>query len=156
GGCSAGSLRSRASRLFGRRPSAWSRFLSSLPLELSPGSYANSTLRAAGDRRHDAHGVAFAQLRRILLQVANVFVVYVDVDEAAQTAVIGVEVLLELGIPARQGSKRLTYRRGLQFNDFLLAGIGSKRRRDDDFHWHPCLLCELSGRTQRRDCFDEL
>ena len=39
--------------------------------------------RAAGNRRHDAHGVAIFQFRIAFVQIAYVFVVDVDVDEVA-------------------------------------------------------------------------
>ncbi len=76
---------------------------SSLPLKILPINSAVTLIaRAAGDRRHDADRVACLHARLILLQVANVFVVYVDVHEAAQPAVIGKEMLLQLPEPGRQ------------------------------------------------------
>src|SRR5204863_3322577 len=44
--------------------------------------------RAAGDRRNDADGVSGLDRRLFLLQIPDVFVVNVDVDEAAQLALV--------------------------------------------------------------------
>ena len=53
---------------------------------------------AARDRRDDADRVALAQRRLFLLQVADVFVVDVDVDEVTQLALLVVQVLLQLRV----------------------------------------------------------
>src|SRR5271170_2605526 len=55
-----------------------------------------TTIEAAGDAGDDADGVAVFGRRRFLREVADVFVVDVDVDEAAQFTVFGEEVLLQI------------------------------------------------------------
>src|ERR1700675_1039998 len=53
---------------------------------------SKSNPRAACDRRHDADDVAFAHARLILLQVANILVIYVHVDETAQLPIIRIKM----------------------------------------------------------------
>ncbi len=54
--------------------------------------------RAPGDGRHDGNVITVFQGRRFLLQVADVFVVEIEVNEGAQFALVGVEVLAQVGM----------------------------------------------------------
>src|SRR5579863_144903 len=47
---------------------------------------------AAGDGWHNADGVAIFDWRVFLVEIADVFVLQIDIDEAADTAIFGVEV----------------------------------------------------------------
>src|SRR5229473_8315728 len=51
---------------------------------------------AAGDRRHNANGVAVLGRGIFLCKVANILIVYIDVYEAAQLSVLGEQVLAQL------------------------------------------------------------
>src|SRR5882672_9470110 len=51
--------------------------------------------RASGDRRHNRQAVAVVQRGRFLLQVADVFIVEVKINERAQLAFVGVEMLAQ-------------------------------------------------------------
>src|SRR5258707_15224739 len=51
---------------------------------------------AAGDRRHNADGVAVLGRGIFLCKVANILIVYIDVDEAAQLSVLGEQVLAQV------------------------------------------------------------
>src|ERR671913_1870438 len=66
----------------------------------------SSHRRAAGDRGDDGELVVVRDLGLLAVEVADVLVALVDVDERAQLAVTGVEVLLEawvLGGEATEG-----------------------------------------------------
>ena len=68
---------------------------------------AGDVARPAGDRRDDAHRVARLERRLILLQIADVFVVDVDVDEAAQPAFVVEQMLLQPAEAAREIAEQL-------------------------------------------------
>ena len=55
-----------------------------------------TTIEAAGDGGDDADGVAVFGGSGFLRKVADVFVVDVDIDEAAQFAIFGEEVFLQI------------------------------------------------------------
>ena len=91
---------------------------------------------AAGDRRDDAQRVAGLHRRLLAIEVADVFVVQVDVDEAAQLALVVVEVLLQPFVSRRQLSEQLADGGAVDFDDVLLAGEGPKGRGDIDLGGH--------------------
>src|SRR5713101_7265002 len=51
---------------------------------------------AAGDRRHNADGVAVLGRGIFLCKVANILIVYIDVYEAAQLSVLGEQLLAQV------------------------------------------------------------
>ena len=84
---------------------------------------ALSTSLAAGERRQDRDDVAVLELRIERVQVADVFVVQVDVDEAMQAAVriadlrlearvLGLEVVEQLADGCASSNRRSSHRRG--------------------------------------------
>jgi hypothetical protein len=64
--------------------------------------YVYDGIDAACDRRNDADGVARGDRRLLFLQIPDVFVVHVDIHEAAELSLIVEQVRLEPGVPARQ------------------------------------------------------
>ena len=54
--------------------------------------------RASGDGRHDGNVITFLQRGRFFVQVANIFVVYIEVDKGAKFALLGVKVLAQVGM----------------------------------------------------------
>ena len=108
---------------------------------------------AACHRRNDADRVARRDRRLLLLQVADVFVVQVDVDEAAQLALIVVQVRLQAGVLRRQIGQQLADRCAVGLDRVLLIGVRSQRGRDQDFRRHSARPRRnwnglLSGTTQ--------
>ena len=88
---------------------------------------------AAGDRRNDADGVDRLDRRLFLLQIADVFVVDVDVDEAAQLALLVVQVRLQPTVLARQIGEQLADCRARGVNGVLLVGVRPQWCRNQDF-----------------------
>src|SRR5579862_2506136 len=107
-------------------------------LDLREFSLARCQLDAAAARDgwDDANRVAFAHAGLVLLQVADVFVIHIDVDEAAQAAIVGIEVLFQIAEARSEPGKGLADCGGLQFDAFLLARVGAQGSGYDDFHWH--------------------
>src|SRR5262249_32665109 len=98
-----------------------------------PGRYSRTS---AGDGGDDAHDVAVLRRRVLSLQITNVFVVDVDVDEAAQLAVFREQVLAQIGKFLSQATESLTNSRGADFRRVTLPGIDAKRSWNHDFYWH--------------------
>ena len=103
-----------------------------------------------GRSRRDAHADPPAMLgtieivspsahrRRVLAQIADVFVVQVDVDEAAQLAFVVVEMCLRRS--AMLGGQRVEHLadgRPGELDGILLPGELAQRRRDQNLLW-PC------------------
>ncbi len=97
--------------------------------------------RATSNRRDDAHGIAGGDRRRFFLQIPDVIVVHVDIDEAAQLALLVVQVRLEAGVPRRQIGEQLANRCAGRVNGVLLIGVRPERSRDENFrHDSDCPL----------------
>src|SRR3990172_3800835 len=96
----------------------------------SPPSSEDS--RAAGDGGDDAHHIRLLHRCALFLQVADVLVVQINVDEAAQLAVVGVEVPAQVAVLGDELLQELPHRLRLQVQRLLLAGVLPERRRDDD------------------------
>src|ERR1019366_2799663 len=94
----------------------------------------------AGDRRHDADRVSVLGSRIFLVQEANVLVIQIYIHEAADSSVVGIEMLAQLGEARRQAVKRLAHRGGATFDARLLSGELAKRRRNQDLYSHTMLL----------------
>ena len=97
----------------------------------------------AGHRRDDADRVAGLERRLILLQVADVFVVDVDVDEAAQLAFVVEQMLLQAAKPRRQVCKQLADGRAVELDDVELVGERTQRCGNVDFDGHVRLVQRL-------------
>ena len=95
------------------------------------------------DRLNWASGIG-KDGRPILLQIADVFVVYINIYETAEAAVVGEEMLLKLCELARQRGQRFSHRRGLQFNTRLFARIGAQRRGYDHLDCHSTSSSSIS------------
>ena len=99
--------------------------------------------RRTGPARHgrdDAHRVAGLQRRLVLLQIADVFVVDVNVDEAAHAALVVEQMLLQPGKPRRQVCKQLVDGRPVELDDVELVGIRTERCGNVDFYGHVRLV----------------
>src|SRR5258707_12214763 len=65
-------------------------------LGVSTGTTAMRCWGTSGDGWHDADGVAILCWRIFFCQITNIFIVYVDVDEAAQLAFFGEQVFAQV------------------------------------------------------------
>src|SRR5688572_25064874 len=94
-----------------------------------------SRLRASatsGDGRHDRHHVGLLQGRLLTLQEADVLLVHVDVDEAAQLAALVDEAFLETGeLPLEVGDDAVHRIAGGLHLGMALRDL-TERRRDPD------------------------
>src|ERR1700743_981920 len=91
---------------------------------------------AAGDGGDDADGVAVFGGSCFLVEVTDVFVVDVDIDEAAQLAVFGEEVLLQIAELRCESAQCFADGAGANFGGVALAGVNPEGRRNHDFHCH--------------------
>ena len=73
---------------------------------------------------------------RLLLEEADVVVVQIDGDEAAQLAFLVVEVLAEVRVPRRHVGEQLADRSALGLDDVLLVRVDAQRRRNQNPGWH--------------------
>ncbi len=92
--------------------------------------------RAARDRRDDAHRVAGLHRRLLLLQIPDVFVVDVDVDEAAQLALIVVEMRFQPGVLRRQVREQLADGLAFDIDGVFLVGERPERRGNQNLSCH--------------------
>ena len=74
--------------------------------------------------------------RLFFLQIADVFVVQVDVDEAAQLALLVVEMRLQPFVLRRQVGEQLANRRAVDFDGVLLSGERPQRSRNQNLVRH--------------------
>ena len=88
---------------------------------------------ASCDARHDGESLAPFQAGRVILQVADVLIVDIYVDEAAQLALIIEQILLNVGILLGQMAQGIGHGRAAHFYRFFLAGELAQGGRDQDF-----------------------
>src|SRR5579871_2308648 len=91
---------------------------------------------AAGDGGDDADGVAVFGGSGFLREVANVFVVDVDIDEAAELTVFSEEVLLQIAKLRCESAQCFADGRGADFGGVALAGVDPERGWNHYFHCH--------------------
>ena len=101
--------------------------------------------RAARHRRDDADRVARLHRRLLLLQVPDVLVVDVDVDEAAQLALLVVQVRLQPGVLRRQVGEQLADGRAVGVDGVLLIGVRPQRCGNQNFRRHVKLALFETG-----------
>src|SRR5580704_14740371 len=90
----------------------------------------------AGDGGDDADGVAVFGGSGLFREVTDVFVVDVDIHEAAQLAVFGEEVLLKIAELRCESAECFSDGAGADFGGVALARVNPERRRNHDFHCH--------------------
>ena len=90
----------------------------------------------SGDRRDDADRVAGRDRRLLLLQVADIFVVQIDVDEAAQLALLVEQMVLQPGVLLRQIGEQLAHRRAVSLDRVLLIRVRPERCWNQNFRRH--------------------
>ena len=78
---------------------------------------------ASSDRRHYGNGITVFDRGGFFLQVADVFVIEVDIDESAQFAIVGVEMPTQVGMPRHETRKRIGDGIALHLYRGLLSGI---------------------------------
>jgi len=88
--------------------------------------------RQAGNRGHQRNRIAFRRRCRCLAQVAYVFVVQIHVDEAAQLAFIGENLLAQVGEAAGQRVQRFTHGSTGNGDGVLFGGELPQRRGDQN------------------------
>src|SRR5580700_4754856 len=99
--------------------------------------------RAAGYGGDDANCVAVFGRRVFFCQITDVFVVDVDVDEAAKLAVFGKQVFAQIAELRGQVTESFADGRGGEFGGVALAGVDSQRRWDHYFYRHLVLLTKV-------------
>ena len=65
---------------------------------------------SARDARHNGHRIFAAHRRRALFQIADVLVIHVNVDVAAQRSGVAIKLLMQIGVARRSGSAALRRR----------------------------------------------
>src|SRR5436853_35782 len=88
---------------------------------------SRSLADASRDGRNDAHGVGGGHRCLLLLQIADIFVVHVDIDEAPQLPLLVVQVRLETAVPARQIGQQIADRGAVGVDRFFLIGVRPER-----------------------------
>jgi hypothetical protein len=78
---------------------------------------------AASDGGHDGEAVVFVHRGAFLVQIADVFVVQINVHKGTQFALISIQVTPQIRVRRGQLRERLTYVLGLHVNARLLARI---------------------------------
>src|ERR1700753_42850 len=91
---------------------------------------------AAGDGGDDADGIAVFGGRGFFGEVADVFVVDVDIDEAAQFGVFGGEVVFQVTEMRCESAQCFAYGVRGDFSGVTLAGVNPERGWDHYFHCH--------------------
>src|SRR5215472_16749619 len=94
------------------------------------------TTTAAGDGGNDADGVAIFGGSVFFREIANVFVVDVDIDEAAQPAVLGEQVLAKVGVLRGEMAERFADGASAELGRVPLARVRAERGWNHDFHGH--------------------
>src|SRR5439155_16344501 len=95
-----------------------------------------AVLRAARDGRKDRHDVAVRDSGFQRAQVAHVFIVHVDVDEAMQSGAVGEDVLRDARIPRLEILQDLAERRTFGGHPRLVTGELAKDRGELDGNGH--------------------
>src|SRR5689334_9397785 len=100
--------------------------------------------RATGDRGHDADGVAVFSRRVFLLQIANILVVEVNIHEAANAAILGIEVLAQVRIGSGKLFQGLANRSGIELHACLLARKLPQSGRNFQLYSHSSLASSVT------------
>jgi hypothetical protein len=77
----------------------------------------------ASDGGHDGEAVVFVHWGAFLAQIADIFVIQVNVHEGSQFALISIQVTSQIRVRRGQRGKRLAHVIGLHVNTRLLARI---------------------------------
>src|SRR5262245_53761526 len=92
---------------------------------------------SSGDRGNDRERIGLPDRRRFLLKVADVFVVLVDVDEAAQPPRVVEEMLLQTLVAVDEGVQRRAHGRRRELDARRAPGVWPERRRKMNLHASP-------------------
>src|SRR5579863_866264 len=90
----------------------------------------------AGDGGDDADGVAVFGGSSLFREVTDVFVVDVDIDEAAQLSIFGEEVLAQIAELRCESAEGFANGAGADFGGVALARVNPERRWNHYFHCH--------------------
>src|ERR1700761_1136569 len=91
---------------------------------------------AAGDGGHDADGVAVFGGSGVFREVADVFVVEVDIDEAAEFSIFSEEVFAQIAELRCEAAECFADGSSADFGGVALAGVNPERGWNHDFHCH--------------------
>jgi len=83
--------------------------------------------RPARDARNDRDGVAFLHRRGFFFQIADVFVVDINIHETAQLALIAVKLASQILILSREFTENLADGGAAQFDGVMLLGVLPQR-----------------------------
>ena len=94
---------------------------------------AATAVGAAGDAGHDGKVSPSFEPGGIFIEIADVFVVHIDVDEAAEVALVGEQVLFQVGELGGEVAKRLAYRGARHGHLIELRRELAESSGDEDF-----------------------
>src|ERR1700687_1441808 len=97
---------------------------------------ATAKSSAPSDGRNNTNRVAVFGRGVLFRQIANVFVVDVDVYEAAQLAVFGKKMFAQIGELRRQVAEGFPDSGRVELRGITLSGVHAKRRGNHDLHCH--------------------
>src|SRR5581483_5911733 len=104
----------------------------------------------SGDGGHDTDGIAILGGRIFLFQITNILVIEVDIHEAANAAILGVEVLAQVSVRAGQLLERVADRSGIELHSRLLAHELPQGGRNFKLHCHDRIASSLTLRWKLR------
>ena len=88
---------------------------------------------ASSNRRHYRNSITVLNCRGLFLQVADVFVIQVNVDERTEFAVVGVKMPAQVRVLGNQPGQGFRDGAGLDLDRGLLAGVLAQRGGYVDF-----------------------
>src|SRR5215467_410383 len=91
---------------------------------------------SARDRWHDAHNITVFYRRFFLAKIADIFIVHINIHEAAQFSVVRIAVFTQFAKFRRELAQSFADRFRRKFRGIALCGKDSERRWDDYFNWH--------------------
>jgi len=97
---------------------------------------ARSSRSPACDGWYDADRIPVLGARILFVEEAYILIIQINIHKTADSSLIGVEMLAQLGKAACQTAERLTYRSRATFNARLPSGELAERRRNQDLYGH--------------------
>lgn len=96
-------------------------------------------LPASSDGRHDGNTITVSHRSGFLLQVADILVIYINIDEGPEFTVIGIQMAAQVRVLGDEVGKGISYSSGLHVYGRLLAGVLAQGGWDMDFG-HTCSI----------------
>jgi hypothetical protein len=87
-------------------------------------------LASSGDGRNNCNRVGLLDQGSVLAQIANIFIVQINIHEGAEFAVLRIEMLAQIGMLSGKIAQGFAHGLGVDFDDGLLSSVRAERRRD--------------------------